>query len=56
MFVARNTAKGKKKCSRPGVRKAAELLEVSPGHLSRVLRGQRISRRLMKRYRALPKS
>lgn len=36
-----------------GVRAAARLLGVNHGHLSRVLRGHRISASLMRRYKQL---
>jgi hypothetical protein len=53
MVVARNAAKDKKKTRRIGVREAARRLDVSAGHLSRVLRGLRDSRKLRKAYREL---
>lgn len=37
------------------LREAAEELQVNPGHLCRVLKGGRQSRRLLMRVRALPK-
>lgn len=37
------------------LRGAAEFLSVNPGHLSRVIRGERISKRLMTRVSQLPR-
>jgi transcriptional regulator with XRE-family HTH domain len=53
-MVARNCEKGKKK--RLTLPAAADQLGVTKGHLSRVLRGERISKRLMRGYRDLLKN
>jgi transcriptional regulator with XRE-family HTH domain len=52
-MVARTPEKSKQK--RLTIPAAAEKLGVTKGHLSRVLRGERVSRRLMRGYRELVK-
>lgn len=52
MTVASHTGE-KHKRQRLSIRKAAALLDTDWSHLARVVRGERVSRSLLRRYRAL---
>lgn len=54
MTVASHAVKHKRESL--SIRKAARLLETDFSHLARVLKGERVSKRLFKRYRELKRS